>query len=114
MTYFLENKLVWKPGERAKYMNELTRKQTSMIFKARSRMLKVKGNYKNGFSDLTCRVCKKKEETQTHILEECPALHQNTATKVPKHQLFNEDTGALKLVSKNLEFITEKLGEMVY
>ena len=113
MTYFTENKEVWKPGIRAKYMNELTRKQTSLIFKARSRMLKVKCNYKNGFHDLTCRLCKMGEETQTHILEECLALHLNDSNKVPKHQLFNEDTDALRQVAKNLEIITEKLGEIV-
>ena len=53
------------------------------------------------------------EETQTHILEECLALHLNDSKKVPKHQLFNEDTDALRQVAKNLEIITEKLGEIV-
>ena len=113
MTYFTEKKDVWQPGKRAKYMNELTRKQTSLIFKARSRMLKVKCNYKNGFQDLTCRLCKMGEETQSHILEECQAMHPNNSNKVPKHQLFNEDTDALRQIAKKLESITEKLGETV-
>ena len=113
MTYFTNNKEEWQRGKKAKYMNELTRKQTSLIFKARSRMLKVKGNYKNGYPDLICRLCKGGEETQTHILEECLVLHPNNNNKVPIDQLFTEDTGALKQVAKKLETITEKLGEMV-
>ena len=94
-------------------MSELTRKQTSLVFKARSRMLKVKGNCKNGYPDLTCRLCRKDEESQTHIQEECESLHQNDAIKVPKHQLFSEDTGILRQVAKNLNTITDKLGESV-
>ena len=62
MTYFLENKAEWHPGKGAAYMSELTRKQTSLVFKARSRMLKVKGNYKNGYQDLTCKLCRKDEK----------------------------------------------------
>ena len=64
MTYFLESKESWTPGIRAQYMSELTRKQTSLIFRARCRMTKVKGNYKNGYHDLKCRICNKEEETQ--------------------------------------------------
>ena len=75
MTYYLEGKNGWQPGKRAQYMNELTRKQTSLIFKARTRMLKIKGNYKNGYTNLTCRLCGKEEESQPHILEECPVVH---------------------------------------
>ena len=59
MAFFYENTPEWKPNEPATYMKTLTRKQTSTIFKARSRMIKVKGNYKNGHPNLTCRICKK-------------------------------------------------------
>ena len=114
MTYFLGNKASWQPGKRAKYMSELTRKQTSLIFKARSRMIKVKGNYKNGHPDLLCRMCKIEEETQGHVLDECQALHPNDAIKVPISSLFNEDTDTLRQIAKNLEKITEKLSEVVY
>ena len=75
MMYFLEGKNEWQTFRRAEYMNMLTRKQASIIFKARTRMLKCKGNYKNGYPTLTCRMCKQAEETQTHVLEECPELH---------------------------------------
>ena len=114
MTYFLEEKKDWHPNKGAKYMKELTRMQTSLIFKARTRMIKAKGNYKNGHPDLTCRLCRKETETQKHILEECISMHDNDASKVLKHQLFNEDTDTLRQVAKNLKKITEKLGEVVY
>ena len=111
MTYFLESKEAWQPTKRPEYMSVLTRKQTSLIFKARTRMLKIKGNYKNGHTDLTCRLCKSKEETQVHILEECPALHPDNANKIPKHQLFNENTGTLRQIANGLEVILDKLGD---
>ena len=94
-------------------MNELTRKQTSLIFKARTRMIKIKGNYKNGHPDLTCRMCKRDEESQTHILEQCPEIHLDEATKIPKHQLFHENTDTLREVATKLEKNIEKLIEKV-
>ena len=77
-------------------------------------MIKAKGNYKNGFSDLTCRICKKEEETQTHILEMCPDMHPSDATKVLKHQLFSEDIDTLRVLAKKIEIIMEKLSDIVY
>ena len=82
-----------------------------------SKGLKKKPNfeppyYKNGSPELSCRLCRKAEETQTHILEECEKIHCDDAIKVPKHQLFDEDTDTLRHVSKNLEMITDKLGEL--
>ena len=109
MRYFSESKPNWTPGRRAKYMDELTRKQVSLIFKARTRMLKFKGNYKNGHKDQACRACKNEAETQNHVLEECPAIHQDTSTKIEKAQLFSEDTGTLRKVSEKLEKIMDRL-----
>ena len=114
MTYFLDNKSSWQAGKRAQYMNELTRKQASLIFRARSRMIKVKGNYKNGHQNLTCRLCGIPEESQTHILEECQVMHPDESNKVSKHQLFSEDTDALRLTAGKVDKILERLGETVY
>ncbi len=44
--YLLEGKSEWKPGKRPEYMNTLTRNQVSLVFQARTRMIKVKENYK--------------------------------------------------------------------
>ena len=114
MLYFIDGKNNWTPGKKAEYMNDLTRKQTSLIFKARTRMMKVKGNYKNGHQDLTCRMCRAAEESQMHILEECPEMHKDNNIKIPKHQLFNENSSTLRQVAINLEIILEKLGDVAY
>ncbi len=45
--YLLEGKPEWKPRKRPEYMNKLTRNQVSLVFQARTRMIKVKENYKN-------------------------------------------------------------------
>ena len=74
ITYFLEGKGLWNAEQPATYMNELTRRQASTIFKTRTRMIKVKGNYKNAYTDLTCRACKIEIESQKHVLEDCRSL----------------------------------------
>ena len=62
-------------GTNRNYMKLLTRNQCSTIFKARTRMIKVKDNYKNAHKTVECRLCKKTPETQQHILEECETVH---------------------------------------
>ena len=109
MKYYEESKTEWSPGNRAKYMDELNRKQVSYVFKARTRMIKVRGNFKNGNSDLTCRACKKDLETQDHVLETCPQIHSSDETKITKDMLFSESPDTLKKVAENLEFVIGKL-----
>ena len=102
MKYYLEGKQTWKPKNRATYMNKLTRNQASTIFKARTRMLKVKANYKNGNKDLKCRTCGKQEETQNHILEECEAINKSEKP-VTKAMIFTEDVNHLKETAKIIQ-----------
>ena len=54
---------------------KLTGQQASNIFKARTRMLPVKNNYRNKYRNLTCRACGVPVETQKHVLEDCEILH---------------------------------------
>ena len=57
-------------------MNQLTRKQVSTIFKARTRMLPIKNNYKTAYiTNKECRACGTEEETQNHVLQNCKELH---------------------------------------
>ena len=49
----------WKPRKPSQYMMTMTRKQVSIIFKAKTRMLNVKNNFQNNNSDMMCRACKK-------------------------------------------------------
>jgi len=53
-------------------INLLTRKDCTNIFSIRARIIKIKANYKNAHNNM--QWCEEKEETQEHILSECPAL----------------------------------------
>ncbi len=78
-------------------MNELTRNQASTIFQARTRMLKVKENYKKKYgNDLICRACGLKTENQLHVLKECQVLHQNDTNKITEADIFTENPKKLK------------------
>ena len=92
-------------------------------------MLKVKGNYKNGFPDQTCRACKKNPETQKHVLHDCEKLHPEASTsnknleksntnkdldtsrgeETETIDFFTEDPTTLKATAKNIEKIMENL-----
>ncbi len=53
------------------YMTKMQRKDCTNIFSVRPRMIKIKGNYKNKYTDKTCRWCHEIQETQLHILKYC-------------------------------------------
>ena len=108
MKYYTDGKQTWKVGERATYISRLTRNQVSIIFKARTRMLKVKSNYKNGYKDLKCRICGNEEESQKHIMEECETLNREFKV-ITKEMIFQEDVNELREVAKIIENRIEKL-----
>ena len=45
--HLIDNKKEWNAGIRPKYMQKLSREKASMIFKARTRMIDVKNNFRN-------------------------------------------------------------------
>ena len=102
MKYYLEGKKQWEPSKAAEYTKVLSRNQVSQIFKARTRMLNVKANCKNGNRDLKCRVCKNAEETQGHILEECLKINEK-CQKVTKEMIFDENTEELRKTAKIIQ-----------
>ena len=61
------------------YMNNMTSRECTNIFAVRSRMLKVKGNYKHKYTNKTCRWCKDNMETQEHILTQCAGVRSINA-----------------------------------
>ena len=100
----------WEPGKRREYLNKLTRNQSSTIFKARTRMLMVKSNYKTKYqNNLFCRACGKEEETQNHVLEECQNLHQTNGTKVTINDIFSQDYIIQKYAAMQIENTLKKL-----
>ena len=107
--HFLEGKREWAPEKAAEYMNKLTRKQASIVFKTRTRMIKVKGNYKNGHPDQKCRACKGAEESQKHALSDCIALHPHGPPPSNVLDPFSDNINVLKETAKNVEGIEERL-----
>ena len=96
-------------------MNQLTRKQASTIFKTRTRMIKVKANYKNGHKNLRCRACGDKSgiikwtETQMHCLEVCAKLHPQDHTRIRKEILFSEELNSLRTTAKQIDNLMGQL-----
>ena len=110
-TQYLLNNTTWKPGIRKTYMNKLTRMEASTIFKARTRMLDVKNNYRGKHNNVTCRKCGEPTETQEHILGECKGIHTNNTTKVNKTDIFCNDHTDLRDTANKIANIMKKLHE---
>ena len=99
----------WETEKRANYMKKLTRPQASNIFKARSRMLPVKNNFRNKHQTQTCRACGNHTETQQHVLEECEVLHLVGEFKVYSNETFPNNTNNLKTTATNIKYILDQL-----
>ena len=55
----------------------LTRKQSQAILRARTSMMTVKMNHKNGLETLKCRYCCEADEPQEHIIQECTKIKRD-------------------------------------
>ncbi len=108
--FLLNNKGPWQPGKCPKYMKTMTRNQASLIFKARTRMLDCKLNFKNKYgANLKCRSCDTQDESQNHILVECHGLHSDESTQVTIRDIFNEDPKELIKTVTKLQNTLDKL-----
>ena len=113
LNFFLDGKSSWTAEVPATYMTKLTRKQASTIFKARTRMTKVKANYKNEYPDQTCRACKTDQETHLHALYECKTLNPVPTESTSNNlNIFCDNTDELRKVANKIDEICEKLNEM--
>ena len=98
----------WEPKKRKVYMNRLNRNETSIIFKARTRMARTKMDYKNMHRDHICRKCKKEEETLKHVLQECQTIHTDEKSKVKWERIYSNNINELKdIAGKIKKIITE-------
>ena len=97
------------PQVRQPYMDQLTRTQLSHIFKARTRMLDIKNNFRGKYENLTCRACKNAPETQQHILEEYPNIHINDEYIVKKDDVFSTEKTELQKTAKKIKLIMQTL-----
>ena len=107
--FYLDNKRNPTAGKCAKYMEECTRMEASIIIQARTRMLDTKGNYKNKYTDLKCRWCSNDEETQEHILEKCNKIDRTQFGIVTIEEIFEECPKKLKETAKRLHLVKKFL-----
>ena len=107
----MDGKSNWKASKRAEYMSKLMRNQVSTIFKARTRMITVKANYKNGHTNIKYRLCGNHDETQKHIFEECELLNNETLI-ITKEMIFNENIKALIQTEQWISQRMKKLDEV--
>ena len=92
-------------------MSKLTRRQCNNIIKIRTKMLPVKANHASSYSNKACGICKGTDETQKHILTECPGTLNKIAydanfTKTERLQmvkLTENVTKALEILDSNQE-----------
>ena len=101
--YYLNTKDTRESNNKMKYINKLNRTETSIIFKARTRMIDTKTNYRGKYQDTICRHCKKDQETQEHILEQCDIIHPNSRNKVTKQELSMRSGILLKLTANKMQ-----------
>jgi hypothetical protein len=99
--------------QRKPYMEKMNRCDVSTIFKARTRMLDVKNNFRGKYTELKCRACGNADETQEHILEKCNSIHKDPGTKIPKEDIFTEDPTILQTTTKKIQWILNKLNSAV-
>ena len=108
MQYYMDGKNKIYLNKRTEYMRKLTRNQVSNIFKARTRMLKVKLNYKNAYREHKCRICGNEDESQKHVLEQCQKLNEIT-TPITKEMIFSEN---ITEITKTAKLIQERVNAL--
>ena len=102
MNYYLEGKGNWKINNRPEYMIRMNRNQSGTIFRTRTRMLDIKGNFPNKYQDKICRACNLQEETQKHVLEECTELNK-ISYPISKEMIFEDNILKLQKITKEIE-----------
>ena len=67
---------------------------------------------KNGFPDQKCRACKAADETQKHVMVECPVLHPyGQRNRIPVDP-FSNNINDLKTTVRDIEEILENLNKV--
>ena len=111
--YLLEGKGAWKPGTKPKYIQKLNRTLVRTIFKARTRMLDIKNNFRGKYQGIKCRGCGMADETQEHVLEECIKLHENNENKVTKEEIFSDNPDQNTKTAEKIQYIMKQIERAV-
>ena len=61
--------------KRKKYIEQLPRDKAREVFKLRSKMMNLRMNYKNMYTNTKCPRCNKEEDNELHIIEECSKIN---------------------------------------
>ena len=73
--------------------------EAKFLFLLRSRMVEVKTNFRNKYSDILCPVCKLSDDTQQHLFE-CSELLKNmnilNRKDIQYSHIFSENTDKQK------------------
>ena len=97
--------IVYKKFKIARYLTDskFNIDDKVLLFCLRTRMIDVKGNFKNGFADISCSFCDQNEpQTQQHLLvcpkitKNCPELANNN--NIDYSDLFKDTDRQLKCV----------------
>ena len=87
----------------------MSRNECSIIFKARTRMLDVKNNYRGKYENNICRMCGVEEETQDHVLNTCKIIHECETLRTPTSDLFENNIAKLRQTAIKISTIMQKL-----
>ena len=75
-------------------------------------MLDVKNNFRNKYNDILFSACGDVEETQTHVLEECRAIHTQEDTKVREQDIFKTDPKQLSTTADKVAKIIDSISSV--
>ena len=73
------------------YLTKLPQHKARLIFKARTRMLNIKNNFRNGRDEILCDLCHKDVEDDRHIFNDCGELVELRGD-IQHEELFRADT----------------------
>ena len=85
--------------------NEMNIAEKQFVFNLRSNMIDLKSNYKQGKSDIACRLCQSSEETQLHLLH-CEALKDSSllTQEIPQYcDLMGQDHARIEAIGRILK-----------
>ena len=77
---------------------------TNFLFRARTRMLEVKNNFKNSFDDdiHLCPLCESDEDTQEHLLK-CEMMIDDLDANLNYDDIFGQNTKKQRKTVENLQ-----------
>ena len=87
--------------------------EKQFIFSARSRMMDVLDNYKNGKDSILCRACEKLPESQAHLLQCDQLSDKELADSLPEYNnIFSDNPQQVAKIGRQLKTKFDKLKKL--